>query len=253
MTSAYANYFAATILQRSVLSLILLLGMVGSAPAQSLVANPQIAATADATTPLQAGDEAPQFSVETVGRESYDFDPRHLERPVILIVFRGGWCPYCNMHLSELRHVVPEISEMGIDVLFVSGDRPELLYDSLEAGTRDDIDGLNYVILSDADANAAIALGIAFVAPDVAIRRRHEKGDDIDGSSMALHGILPVPSVFAIDTQGIIRFVYSNPDYKVRLPAGKLLEVATAMVGHQSARERSNTLAAPGQGGAAQP
>ena len=35
------------------------------------------------------------------------------------------------MHLSELRHVVPEIRALGVDVLFLSGDRPELLYDSL--------------------------------------------------------------------------------------------------------------------------
>jgi len=215
---------------RSVMYLILLAGMLGGAPVQPVGANPVVAPTADAAMPLKAGDEAPRFSVRTVTGEPYDFDPRRLERPVILIAFRGGWCPYCNLHLSELRHVVPEIGAMGIDVLFLSGDRPELLYESLEPDTRTDIDGLNYVILSDADADAAIALGIAFVAPDAAIRRRHEKGDDIEGSSMAEHGILPVPSVFVIDIHGIIRFAYSNADYKIRLPAGELLDVATELV-----------------------
>jgi len=222
-------FCAAGLALRSVMYLILLGGMLGGAPERPVGANPVVAPTADAATPLQAGDEAPRFSVRTVTGEPYDFDPRHLERPVILIVFRGGWCPYCNMHLSELRHVVPEIGAMGIDVLFLSGDRPELLYESLEPGTRTDIDGLNYVILSDADANAAIALGIAFVAPDAAIRRRHEKADDIEGSSMAERGILPVPSVFAIDMQGTIRFAYSNADYKIRLPAGELLDVAAGL------------------------
>ena len=59
---------------------------------------------------------------------------------------------------------------------------------------------------------------------------RAVKGDDIVGSSMARHGVLPVPSVFAVDTDGIIAFAYSNADYKVRLPADELLAVLKGMV-----------------------
>lgn len=188
-----------------------------------------VAASADEIEPLRVGDAAPRFTVESVEGKAVEFDPHELERPAIVIAFRGGWCPYCNMHLSELRHVVPEIHTLGVDVLFLSGDRPELLYDSLDADTRDDIANLGYTILSDAKASAAVAFGIAFKAPEKTIERRHEKGQDIGASSMALHGVLPVPSVFAIDTDGKIRFAYSNADYKVRLPADELLAVASDM------------------------
>lgn len=189
-----------------------------------------VAATASEIEPLRAGDEAPRFAVETADGRPFHFDPQNLERPVVVIVFRGGWCPYCNMHLSELRHVIPEIDAMGVNVLFLSGDRPELLYDSLDDETRDEIAGQGYTILSDAKAGAAIAFGIAFRASDKTIQRRHEKGEDIEASSMALHGVLPVPSVFAIDTAGRIEFAYSNADYKVRVPADELREVAAGMM-----------------------
>lgn len=158
------------------------------------------------------------------------FDPESLAKPTILISFRGGWCPYCNTHLSELRHVLPEIQKLGVDVFFLSGDRPDQLYKSLEADTQQDIDGRDYTILSDADANAAVALGIAFRASERTINRRHQKGQDIEGSSMSRHKVLPVPAVFAIDLSGKIAFAFSNPDYKVRLPANELLEVARNMV-----------------------
>ena len=125
-----------------------------------------------------------------------------------------------------MRHVIPEIRQQGIDVLFLSGDRAELLYSSLEADTQSDIEGLGYTLLSDADAQAAMALGIAFKASDRTINRRDEKGDDIDGSSMRRHGVLPVPAVFAVDRDGVIRFAYTNADYSVRLPADELLAVA---------------------------
>lgn len=211
------------------LATTLVLSLVYSTSIRFGHADVPLAQTAAEIQPLGPGDAAPRFTVETVGNERFDFDPRSLQRPAILIAFRGGWCPYCNMHLSELRHAIPEISAMGIDVLFLSGDRSELLTSSLERETQDHIDGLGYTILSDANAQAAIALGIAFKAPDRTLKRRHEKGDDIEGSSMARHGVLPVPAVFAIDREGKITFAYANPDYKIRLSSDELLAAAGAI------------------------
>ncbi|TDJ36396.1 MAG: redoxin domain-containing protein, partial [Gammaproteobacteria bacterium] len=136
-------------------------------------------ASAELTTPLKSGDRAPKFTVRTVDDKPYVFDPDNLENPTILISFRGGWCPYCNMHLSELRTVIPEIRESGYDVLFLSNDRPELLYSSLKQETQDDIDGLDYVILSDADMNAAMALGTAFRIDKGLTDYLEQKGRDV--------------------------------------------------------------------------
>ena len=213
----------------STISIMLLTSLVYSTSIQYGHADTPIAETADQIKPLAVGDRAPRFTVQTVEGENYDFDPRERERPSIIVSFRGGWCPFCNMHLSELRNVIPKIDEMGVDVLFLSGDRSELLYDSLKAETQADIAGLGYEIYSDADANAAIALGIAFRASDRTISRRNEKGDDIEGSSMSKHAVLPVPAVFAIDKNGVITFAYAKADYKVRVPADELLEVATTL------------------------
>ena len=189
-----------------------------------------IAATAGETQPLVAGDRAPQFTVRDADNEEFVFDPRALDRPAVIITFRGGWCPYCNMHLSELRHVMAEIDALGVDILFLSGDRPELIYRSLERDAQKDIEGLGYRIYSDADAQAAVAFGIAFRASQSTIERRHEKGQDIRGSSMLMHEVLPVPSVFAVGSDGVIAFAYSNADYKIRLPAAELLAVAQELV-----------------------
>lgn len=205
---------------------LLLVSIVSSMAGRAGHADVPIAETADQIEPLAVGESAPRFTVETVDGQPYDFDPRKLERPVILLTFRGGWCPYCNMYLSEMRNVIPTIRELGVDVLFLSGDRSELLFASLREETQEDIDGLDYTILSDADVQAATALGIAFRASEQTINRRHEKGEDIEGSSMQKHRVLPVPAVFAIDRHGVIQFVFTNADYKIRLPADQLLAAA---------------------------
>lgn len=208
------------------LSMSMVLSLLSSLSVRYGHADVPVAETVEQITPLQVGQSAPRFTVETVDNDTFEFDPRGLDRPALVIMFRGGWCMYCNAHLSELRHVVPEITASGVDVLFLSGDRPELLYRSLQRDTQDDIEGRDYRILSDAGANAAIAFGVAYRVPDMAIERRHANGDDIAESSMARHGILPVPSVFAIGRDGIIAFAYSQPNYRIRLPADELLEVA---------------------------
>jgi len=214
----------------SVFSATMILSLVCSLSVQQGHAGGTVAESAQQIEPLKIGQQAPSFVVRSADNEKFAFNPESLVRPVVIVVFRGGWCPYCNMHLSELRTVVPEIRAMGIDVLFVSGDRPELLYASLAADTQEAIADLDYRIYSDADVQAAIAFGIAFRASDRTINRRHDKGQDIGESSMERHGVLPVPAVFAIDQSGVIRFSFVEANYKVRLPADELLAIAKELV-----------------------
>lgn len=212
------------------LTATLVLSLVCSLSLRQGHADVPVASSAQEVQPLEAGDMAPRFVVRDVNGKPFDFEPGALERPVLIITFRGGWCPYCNMHLSELRHVLPEIRDMGVDVLFLSGDRPEMLYASLEEDTQADIDGLGYTILSDADAQAGIAFGIAFRASERTITRRHEKGQDIADSSMMRHGILSVPAVYVIDADGRIGYSFVEPDYKIRLPADDVIAAVHSVV-----------------------
>jgi peroxiredoxin len=198
----------------------------GSAAADGLT----IADSAELTKPLQAGERAPAFTVYRVDGTQFDFNPAALERPALIITFRGGWCPYCNAQLAGLRSVLPEISKRGMDVLFLSGDRPELLYSSLKAETQESIAGLDYQILSDANMQAASAFGIAFKVPAETAQSFKERGRDIGNSSIALHQALPVPAVFVIDTEGMIKFSYANPDYKIRLPAEEVKAAAEPLL-----------------------
>ncbi len=219
------NFIRATFVALLVSSLIVSIGQQGIA-ADKL----ELPARAEDISPKQVGDRAPAFTVRTVDGGPYRFDPDNLERPTILISFRGGWCPYCNMHLSELRHVIPELKESGFDVLFLSNDRPDQLYSSLKMETQEDIEGLDYVILSDADINAAQAFGTAFIVSDRLTDYLDEKGRDYQDSSITKFRALAVPAVFVVDKSGAIKFAYANPNYKVRLSADELKQAADELV-----------------------
>ncbi len=217
------NLIYATFLSLLIGSLVL--SQANCAIAEEYAALP---ASVDLTTPLKTGDRAPGFTVRTVDDEPYEFNPDNLENPTVLISFRGGWCPYCNMHLSELRTVIPEIRASGYDVLFLSNDRPELLYSSLKLETQEAIDGLDYVILSDADIHAARALGTAFRIDKDMKGRFDKRGRDYADSSIDKYDALAVPAVYVIDQSGEIVFDFVEPDYSVRLSADELLSAAKA-------------------------
>lgn len=210
--------------------LVLLVGTLIASHSDRAIADEYAAlpASAQEITPLKKGDRAPAFTVRSVDGKPYEFDPEKLQNPTILISFRGGWCPYCNLHLSELRTVIPELRESGYDVLFLSNDRPDMLYSSLQRETREDIDGLDYVILSDAELDAARALGTAFRIDKRLTDYLDDNGRDYRESSIGMHNALAVPAVYVIGKSGNIVFDFVEPDYKVRLPAEDLLAAARA-------------------------
>ena len=200
------------------LTLLIALGLATSGSAGTL----NIAPSAEEAQPLQAGERAPAFTVYQVDGAPYRFDPDNLKRPAVIITFRGGWCPYCNVQLQDLRHVIPAIKAAGYDVLFLSADRPEILYSSL----KEDNQELDYMILSDSKMEASSALGLAFRVPEAQLARMREFGLDLEQASGETHNALPVPAVYVIDQSGLITYVYANPDYRVRLSAEEVRAAA---------------------------
>ena len=175
---------------------------------------------AEQVRPLSEGSPAPAFIARRPDGAGWRFDPGQLQSPVMLIFYRGGWCPYCNAHLAALREAEAELERMGFEVLFLSADRPEMLQASLQEPAP------GYTLLSDSRMQAARAFGIAFRVDDATVRRYREHGIDLEAASGEIHHELPVPAVFLVDQKGVIRFVYANPDYKVRISAADLLAAA---------------------------
>jgi peroxiredoxin len=181
-----------------------------------------IHASADQVQPLLVGMQAPAFIVRDVENKTFSFEPGAQANPIVLTFFRGGWCPYCNLHLSELRLAEKQLKEMGFDIWFISIDKPELLLESL------DDPGIGYTIYSDSALSATRAYGLAFRVDDELNEKYLSYDIDLEKASGENHHVLPAPATYLIGTDGVINFAYVNPDYKVRLHPDVLLAAATA-------------------------
>lgn len=175
------------------------------------------------STPLKVGDAIPDVKLRTEDDKEVKLRTLVSEKPTVLIFYRGGWCPFCTKHLQSLIGIEKELQAAGAQLLAISMDTPEKL--KATPGR----DKLGYRLLSDSGANAANAFGIAFKVDDALVKKYKDSYKiDLEAASGNDRHILPHPAVFVADTAGKIRFAYSNPEYKVRLEAAKILEAAKA-------------------------
>ena len=178
--------------------------------------------SADQVQPLLAGMKAPGFTVRDAGNQAFRYESDTQTKPVVLTFFRGGWCPYCNLHLSEMRLAEEQLKEMGFNIWFISIDKPELLLESL------DDPEIGYTIYSDSSLEATRAFGLAFRVDDELNQRYLGYGIDLEKASGENHHVLPAPATYIIGTDGVINFAYINPVYTARLHPDVLLAAAKA-------------------------
>ena len=108
----------------------------------------EIAASATEIRPILLGSKLPDVALRTLEGEATTLARQVGGKPAILVFYRGGWCPYCNLQLSDLRLIEDRAKALGYQMIAISPDRPEELAKTLDAGD------LTYTLLSDSQANA---------------------------------------------------------------------------------------------------
>ncbi len=92
-----------------------------------------------------------------------------------------------------------------------------------------EVKDLGYTLYSDSTLAAAREFGIVFQLSKVKALGYKAFGIDLEEASGQDHHQLPVPSVFLVEAGGSIRWVYSNPDYKVRPDNAAIRKAARAL------------------------
>jgi peroxiredoxin len=173
------------------------------------------------STPLKVGDAIPDVTLRTEEDKEVSLRKLVSEKPTVLIFYRGGWCPFCTRHLKDLVGIESDLEKQGAQLVAISMDTPAKLK------ATPDHDKLGYRLLSDSDAHAAKAFGIAFTVEDDLVKKYKDSYKiDLEAAAGNKNHILPHPAVFVADTSGKLRFAHFNPDYKVRLEPAKILEAA---------------------------
>lgn len=184
----------------------------------------QVAATAETVKPIQPGVKVPNVTVRTLENKEAKLADTLKGKRTVLIFYRGGWCPFCNKHLSELGAAKEQFTKMGFQVVAISPDTPSELTKTLDKSH------LDYTLVSDSKADAMKAFGVAYRMPDETFSTyKNNYNIDVEAASGQNHHILPVPALFLIDEKGMVRFTHSNPDIRVRMSAQEVIDAASKL------------------------
>jgi peroxiredoxin len=173
---------------------------------------------------LQVGARAPELTLPDALNQPVSLSALWQAGPLVLIFYRGGWCPYCNLELRAWQQHLPALEHLGAQLVAVSPQTPD---NSLSTAETNE---LAFSVLSDSALQAATAFGIAFELPAELIELYSRVGNDLP----VLHGngrwVLPLPATYVIDRDGRVVYAHIEADYRERAePSHVLAAVAEAL------------------------
>lgn len=180
---------------------------------------------------LKSGDRAPDFRLPDVRGGYVQLAELLPKGPVVVSLYRGGWCPYCNLELRRLQLALPEIRQLGAELVAISSQTPD------ESLSTADKNGLEFAVLSDVGSLTAKAYGIAFDLADelrpIYTRLGHVLPDKNGDDSW----VLPIPATYVIDTDGIVALAFVDVDYRNRPEPAEVVAALQALAEKQFARK----------------
>jgi len=168
---------------------------------------------------LDVGANAPAFTLPDARGGELALADLLTQGPVVLVFYRGAWCPYCNLQLAAFQSALAEIRAAGAELVAVSPQTPD---QSLALAEQR---ALAFPVLSDAGNRVARAYGLVFRSSEAATATMHELGVELSGFNGDDTNTLPAASTFVIGQDGRIRFASVSGDYRWRVGPEEILAV----------------------------
>jgi peroxiredoxin len=173
-------------------------------------ATEQLRVTGIESSALKVGQRAPDVTLPNARGQDIALSALWIERPLIVVFYRGGWCPYCNLELRAWQEKLADVNAQGARIVAISPQTPD---NSLSTAEKN---ALAFEVLSDSSLDAARGFGVAFDMPPELINLYASVGNDLPVLNGNGRWTLPVPATFVIDTNGIVQYAHVDVDYRNR-------------------------------------
>jgi peroxiredoxin len=168
---------------------------------------------------LKAGEQASDFKALSHRGNMVTLSEKYEEGPVILVFYRGGWCPYCNTQLRELNANMGEFKKYGATVVAVSVDKVQMANATVEK------EGLGFEVISNTQGDILENYGLVYkVSDELNAKYKNEYKIDLEAYSGRKDHLIAIPATYIINRQGKIVFAYANEDYKVRTSSQEIIK-----------------------------
>ena len=171
------------------------------------------------TSGLEVGSLAPMFTASDADMQEYSLENALLDGPVVLIFYRGYWCPVCNRHLSKIQDSLNFIYEKGASVIAVSPEKPVYL-EKIREKT-----GSEFTLLYDEAYRISDAYDVTFLPNRNQLRKYNTfLGANLKETHSDDSQRLPIPATFIIGKDGKIKWRQFDHDYRNRSLVSEILK-----------------------------
>jgi peroxiredoxin len=172
---------------------------------------------------VEIGDTLAPFTLTDATGQPVTLDQLVEHGPAVLVFYRGGWCPYCNLALRTYQHeLLPQLAAFGARLVAISPQSPDQSLSTAEKAE------LEFTVLSDPGNRVAERVGIVFQQADEVLEAQRALGLDLAQVNAEGSTRLPRPTVLIVDTDRTVRFVDVQPDYTART---EVADILTALSG----------------------
>jgi peroxiredoxin len=164
--------------------------------------------------------KAPDFKAKDLTGAAISLKELRKKGPVVLVFYRGNWCPYCNKELSRIQDSLGMITEKGASLIAITPEAQEGIIKTAEKTKA------TFPIIYDEDLKIMKAYEVAYQVDDKTVSRYKNFNIDLaaNNNQRPEAVFLPVPAVYIIDKEGNITYRYFEPDYKKRPAVKEILK-----------------------------
>jgi peroxiredoxin len=159
---------------------------------------------------LGQGDRAPALTLPDAAGIPVALAPLWQRGALVLVFYRGGWCPYCNLELRAWQRTLARLGALDASLVAISPQTPD---NSLTTAQKNE---LAFPVLSDTALQAAEAFGLAFELPPELVALFSAVGNELPVINGNGKWVLPIPATYVVGTDGRIAFAHVEADYRER-------------------------------------
>jgi peroxiredoxin len=171
----------------------------------------------DAPKGVAVQAQAPDFTARDQNGATINLKDQLKKGSVVLVFYRGQWCPHCNKQLSKLEDSLQLIKAKGASLIAVTPELPENINKTI-AKTK-----ASYPILFDEGLKIMKSYDVVFAVDNTTIEKYKKYGIDFNVTNGANGANLPVPAIFVINKEGAVVFRHFDQDYRKRASVYEIL------------------------------
>ncbi len=187
----------------------------------------EVAASGILKTALGVGGRMPAFTLGDAEGRQVSSAALLSRGPLVVVFYRGAWCPYCNLYLHAWQRYLPELQRRGATLVAISGEPPD------RTGAVVRKTEATFTVLSDPGYRVARQFGVVYEVPRGVAGMMASNGLELSKYYGTEKAELPLSATYVVGRDGGVAYAFLDADYKKRAEPADVLAALDRLGGRR--------------------